>query len=98
MSKLVEKCKHLFKNNHSFPISSFLVNELSALMEDGRSHVLLAKVYSKMERPGDAITSLQQVNGLVCECLWGGEGRGEGNKPRVGERPVILAQLPQKIS
>ncbi|XP_030886592.1 tetratricopeptide repeat protein 21B [Leptonychotes weddellii] len=37
------------------------VNELSTLMEDGRSHVLLAKVYSKMERPGDAITSLQQM-------------------------------------
>uniref|UniRef100_A0A8C0TR19 Tetratricopeptide repeat protein 21B n=1 Tax=Canis lupus familiaris TaxID=9615 RepID=A0A8C0TR19_CANLF len=37
------------------------VNELSALMEDGRSHVLLAKVYSKMERPDDAITSLQRI-------------------------------------
>ncbi|XP_059560213.1 tetratricopeptide repeat protein 21B isoform X2 [Myotis daubentonii] len=38
-----------------------LVNELSAVMEDGRLQVLLAKVYSKMERPGDAITSLQQI-------------------------------------
>ncbi|XP_023385479.1 tetratricopeptide repeat protein 21B isoform X3 [Pteropus alecto] len=37
------------------------VNELSALMEDGRSQVLLAKVYSKMERLGDAVTSLQQI-------------------------------------
>lgn len=41
-------------------------------MEDGRSHVLLAKVYSKMERPGDAITSLQQVNAFACEWLWDG--------------------------
>lgn len=45
--------------------SSLIVNELSALMEDGRSQVLLAKVYSKMERPGDAINSLQQVNTFV---------------------------------
>ncbi|KAM9084618.1 tetratricopeptide repeat protein 21B isoform 2-T2 [Megaptera novaeangliae] len=37
------------------------VNELSALMEDGRSQVLLAKVYSKVDRPGDAVTSLQQI-------------------------------------
>ncbi|KAM9669880.1 tetratricopeptide repeat protein 21B isoform 2-T2 [Dama dama] len=37
------------------------VNELSALMEDGRSQVLLAKVYSKMDRPDDAVTSLQQI-------------------------------------
>ncbi|XP_045636505.1 tetratricopeptide repeat protein 21B isoform X5 [Ursus americanus] len=45
------------------------VNELSALMEDGRSHVLLAKVYSKMERPGDAITSLQQARELQARVL-----------------------------
>lgn len=44
------------------------MNELSALMEDGRSQVLLAKVYSKMERLGDAVTSLQQVNSFVHEC------------------------------
>ncbi|XP_036277766.1 tetratricopeptide repeat protein 21B isoform X3 [Pipistrellus kuhlii] len=41
-----------------------LVNELSAVMEDGHLQVLLAKVYSKMERPGDAITSLQQAREL----------------------------------
>lgn len=40
---------------------SFIVNELSALMEDGRFQVLLAKVYSKVDRPDDAVTSLQQV-------------------------------------
>uniref|UniRef100_A0A2K6ETX3 Tetratricopeptide repeat domain 21B n=1 Tax=Propithecus coquereli TaxID=379532 RepID=A0A2K6ETX3_PROCO len=45
------------------------VNELSALMEDGRSQVLLAKVYSKMERPGDAITSLQQARELQARVL-----------------------------
>lgn len=66
-------------------------------MEDGRSHVLLAKVYSEVERPGDAIASLQQVNVLVSAC-GASEGRGEGNTSQVGERPVILAQLPQKIS
>jgi hypothetical protein len=49
----------------SFVFHSFIGNELSALMEDGRSQVLLAKVYSKMERPGDAIMSLQKVNVLV---------------------------------
>ncbi|KAM5325686.1 tetratricopeptide repeat protein 21B [Glossophaga mutica] len=45
------------------------VNELSALMEDGRSQVLLAKVYSKMERPDDAITSLQQARELQARVL-----------------------------
>lgn len=45
-------------------------------MEDGRCQVLLAKVYSKMERPGDAITALQQVNAFVCEC--GHEVGGDG--------------------
>ncbi|XP_014641369.1 PREDICTED: tetratricopeptide repeat protein 21B isoform X1 [Ceratotherium simum simum] len=45
------------------------VNELSALMEDGRSQVLLAKVYSKMERTSDAITSLQQARELQARVL-----------------------------
>ncbi|ELK28172.1 Tetratricopeptide repeat protein 21B [Myotis davidii] len=45
------------------------INELSALMEDGRLQVLLAKVYSKMERPGDAITSLQQARELQARVL-----------------------------
>ncbi|XP_036900451.1 tetratricopeptide repeat protein 21B [Sturnira hondurensis] len=45
------------------------VSELSALMEDGRSQVLLAKVYSKMERPGDAIASLQQARELQARVL-----------------------------
>nr|XP_019582896.1 PREDICTED: tetratricopeptide repeat protein 21B isoform X1 [Rhinolophus sinicus] len=45
------------------------VNELSALMEDGRSQVLLAKVYSKMERPDDAVTSLQQARELQARVL-----------------------------
>uniref|UniRef100_A0A663ESB3 Tetratricopeptide repeat protein 21B n=1 Tax=Aquila chrysaetos chrysaetos TaxID=223781 RepID=A0A663ESB3_AQUCH len=37
------------------------VNELSSLMEDGRYQVLLAKIYSKMEKIDEAIVSLQQV-------------------------------------
>ncbi|XP_037379346.1 tetratricopeptide repeat protein 21B isoform X1 [Talpa occidentalis] len=45
------------------------VNELSSLMEDGRSQVLLAKIYSKMERPSDAITSLQQARELQARVL-----------------------------
>lgn len=71
-------------------------------MEDGRSHVLLAKVYSKMERPGDAITSLQQVNATACEwlcvsgCVW--EVGTEGSMPHVRGRQFILAQLRQKIT
>lgn len=39
----------------------FSVNDLSSLMEDVRYQVLLAKVYSEMERTEDAIASLQQV-------------------------------------
>ncbi|XP_012885344.1 PREDICTED: tetratricopeptide repeat protein 21B isoform X1 [Dipodomys ordii] len=45
------------------------VNELSTLMEDGRSQVLLAKVYSKMERPGEAVISLQQARELQTRIL-----------------------------
>uniref|UniRef100_A0A8C5LIB4 Tetratricopeptide repeat protein 21B n=1 Tax=Jaculus jaculus TaxID=51337 RepID=A0A8C5LIB4_JACJA len=45
------------------------VNELSVLMEDARSQVLLAKVYSKMQRPNDAITSLQQARELQARVL-----------------------------
>ncbi|XP_051479134.1 tetratricopeptide repeat protein 21B isoform X2 [Apus apus] len=37
------------------------VNELSSLMEDGRYQVLLAKIYSKMEKINEAIGSLQQA-------------------------------------
>lgn len=52
-------------------------------MEDGRLQILLAKVYSKMERPGDAITSLQQVNAFVCEGGCGWRMDAEGNMPHV---------------
>uniref|UniRef100_A0A8C2PD40 Tetratricopeptide repeat protein 21B n=1 Tax=Capra hircus TaxID=9925 RepID=A0A8C2PD40_CAPHI len=45
------------------------VNELSALMEDGRFQVLLAKVYSKVDRPDDAVTSLQQARELQARVL-----------------------------
>ncbi|XP_032335495.1 tetratricopeptide repeat protein 21B isoform X1 [Camelus ferus] len=45
------------------------VNELSVLMEDGRSHILLAKVYSKVDRPDDAVASLQQARELQARVL-----------------------------
>lgn len=47
-----------------------IVNELSSLMEDGRYQVLLAKIYSKMEKIDEAITSLQQVKWRQKETLW----------------------------
>lgn len=46
-----------------------IVNELSSLMEDARYHVLLAKIYSKMEKVDEAITSLLQVKGRRKETL-----------------------------
>ncbi|XP_054978983.1 tetratricopeptide repeat protein 21B [Sorex araneus] len=45
------------------------VNELSSLVADARSQVLLAKIYSKMERPSDAISSLQQARELQARVL-----------------------------
>ncbi|XP_008061219.1 tetratricopeptide repeat protein 21B [Carlito syrichta] len=45
------------------------VNELSALMEDARSQVLLAKVYSKMGGLGDALTSLHEARELQARVL-----------------------------
>ncbi|XP_053120307.1 tetratricopeptide repeat protein 21B isoform X2 [Hemicordylus capensis] len=45
------------------------VNDLSSLMEDARYQVLLAKVYSKMERMEDAIASLQQARELQARVL-----------------------------
>lgn len=58
-------------------------------MEDGRLQVLLAKVYSKMGRPGDAITSLQQVIAFVSEgvCEWRMDA--EGSMPHVRVNHLI---------
>ncbi|NXX88206.1 TT21B protein, partial [Centropus bengalensis] len=44
-------------------------NELSSLMEDRRYHVLLAKIYSKMEKIDEAIDSLQQARELQARVL-----------------------------
>ncbi|XP_061464567.1 tetratricopeptide repeat protein 21B [Rhineura floridana] len=45
------------------------VNDLSSLMEYTRYHVLLAKIYSKMERTEDAVVSLQQAQELQAKVL-----------------------------
>ncbi|XP_027722007.1 tetratricopeptide repeat protein 21B isoform X2 [Vombatus ursinus] len=45
------------------------VSELSALIEDGRYQVLLAKIYSKMEKPAEAIIALQQARELQARVL-----------------------------
>ncbi|KAM4698341.1 tetratricopeptide repeat protein 21B isoform 1-T1 [Rhinophrynus dorsalis] len=45
------------------------VNELSSLMDDSRYHVLLAKIYSKMEKTEDAIVSLQRARELQARVL-----------------------------
>ncbi|XP_042302110.1 tetratricopeptide repeat protein 21B isoform X2 [Sceloporus undulatus] len=44
-------------------------NDLSSLMEDIKYQVLLAKVYSKMERIEDAVVSLQQARDLQTKVL-----------------------------
>nr|XP_047917295.1 tetratricopeptide repeat protein 21B isoform X2 [Anser cygnoides] len=45
------------------------VNELSSMMEDGRYQVLLAKIYSKMEKTDETIASLQQARELQARIL-----------------------------
>ncbi|ETE72338.1 Tetratricopeptide repeat protein 21B, partial [Ophiophagus hannah] len=45
------------------------VNDLSSLIEDIRYLVLLAKVYSKMERTEDAVFSLQQAREMQAKVL-----------------------------
>ncbi|XP_053554367.1 tetratricopeptide repeat protein 21B [Bombina bombina] len=45
------------------------VNELFSLMNDSRYHVLLAKIYSKMEKTEDAIVSLQRARELQARVL-----------------------------
>ncbi|KAE8581031.1 hypothetical protein XENTR_v10024640 [Xenopus tropicalis] len=45
------------------------VNELSSLMDDSRYHVLLAKIYSKMEKIDDSIVSLQRARELQARVL-----------------------------
>ncbi|XP_019378278.1 PREDICTED: tetratricopeptide repeat protein 21B [Gavialis gangeticus] len=45
------------------------VNELSSLIEDCRYHVLLAKIYSKMEKTNEAIVSLQQAREIQARVL-----------------------------
>ncbi|XP_062825281.1 tetratricopeptide repeat protein 21B isoform X1 [Anolis carolinensis] len=44
-------------------------NDLSSLMDDVRYQILLAKVYSKMERIEDAVVSLQQARDLQAKVL-----------------------------
>ncbi|XP_005393347.1 PREDICTED: tetratricopeptide repeat protein 21B [Chinchilla lanigera] len=63
--KLYEKAEKVLQH----ALAHEPVNEPSALMEDGHSQVLLAKVYSKMERPGNAVTSLQQARELQARVL-----------------------------
>ncbi|KAM5280322.1 tetratricopeptide repeat protein 21B [Ctenodactylus gundi] len=63
--KLYDKAKGVLQH----ALAHDPVNELSTLMEDGRAQVLLAKVYSKMGRLGDAITSLQQARELQTRVL-----------------------------
>ncbi|XP_006977219.1 tetratricopeptide repeat protein 21B isoform X1 [Peromyscus maniculatus bairdii] len=63
--KLYEKAEKVLQHS----LAHEPVTELSALMEDGRSQVLLAKVYSKMERPSDAIAALQQARELQARIL-----------------------------
>ncbi|XP_019409134.1 PREDICTED: tetratricopeptide repeat protein 21B [Crocodylus porosus] len=45
------------------------VNELSSLIEDCRYHVLLAKIYSKVEKTNEAIVSLQQAREIQARVL-----------------------------
>ncbi|KAM4626732.1 tetratricopeptide repeat protein 21B [Discoglossus pictus] len=45
------------------------VNELSALMDDSRYQVLLARVYSKMEKAEEAIVSLQRAREMQARVL-----------------------------
>ncbi|XP_053327438.1 tetratricopeptide repeat protein 21B [Spea bombifrons] len=45
------------------------VNDLSFLMDDSRYHVLLAKIYSKMEKTEDTIMSLQRARELQARVL-----------------------------
>ncbi|XP_075036827.1 tetratricopeptide repeat protein 21B isoform X1 [Mixophyes fleayi] len=45
------------------------VNELSPLMDDSRYYVLLAKIYSKMEKTEDAVVSLQRARELQARVL-----------------------------
>ncbi|OCT63545.1 hypothetical protein XELAEV_18044641mg [Xenopus laevis] len=45
------------------------VNELSSLVDDSRYHVLLAKIYSKMEKIDQSIVSLQRARELQARVL-----------------------------
>ena len=68
-------------------------------MEDGRSQVLLAKVYSKMDRPDDAVTSLQQVTKIPSFGKeWGWVVVSERNKAHTKKKDSLLTQLFWKIS
>uniref|UniRef100_A0A8C5R7T2 Tetratricopeptide repeat domain 21B n=1 Tax=Leptobrachium leishanense TaxID=445787 RepID=A0A8C5R7T2_9ANUR len=45
------------------------VNDLSSLMDDSRYHVLLARIYSKMEKTEEALISLQRARELQARVL-----------------------------
>ncbi|KAM9033190.1 tetratricopeptide repeat protein 21B isoform 3-T3 [Sarcophilus harrisii] len=71
LAELLLKLKHYEKAEKvlQHALAHEPVNELSTLIEDGRYQVLLAKVYSKMEKPAEAIIALQQARELQARVL-----------------------------
>ncbi|XP_074159318.1 tetratricopeptide repeat protein 21B [Sminthopsis crassicaudata] len=71
LAELLLKLKHYEKAEKvlQHALAHEPVNELSTLIEDGRYQVLLAKVYSKMEKPDEAIIALQQARELQARVL-----------------------------
>ncbi|XP_004703829.1 tetratricopeptide repeat protein 21B isoform X1 [Echinops telfairi] len=63
--KMCERAENVLQ--HALPHEP--VNELSALIEDGRTQVLLAKIFSELERRDEALTSLQQALELQARIL-----------------------------
>ncbi|KAM9306008.1 tetratricopeptide repeat protein 21B [Gastrophryne carolinensis] len=71
------------------------VNELSPLMDDSRYHVLLAKIYSKMEKTDDAIISLQRARELQARVL----KRAQLEQPdAVPAQKVLAAEICAEIA
>ncbi|XP_040213995.1 tetratricopeptide repeat protein 21B [Rana temporaria] len=97
LAELLLKLKHYEKAEKVLQqaLDHETVNELSPLMDDSRYHVLLAKIYSKMEKTEDAIVSLQRARELQARVL----KRAQLEQPdAVPAQKVLAAEICAEIA
>nr|DBA19793.1 TPA: hypothetical protein GDO54_015570 [Pyxicephalus adspersus] len=97
LAELLLKLKHYEKAEKVLQqaLDHETVNELSPLMDDSHYHVLLAKIYSRMEKTEDAFVSLQRARELQARVL----KRAQLEQPdAVPAQKVLAAEICAEIA